>query len=102
MFARSDKGFSRQFPNDFRKISNYDLMVLEWFGIRHGVEAFRGLDRASVTGNFCAGANLRTELKDRQAAARVARLAHNRALSCDRCQANASEPALVTIPNNTS
>jgi MoxR-like ATPase len=35
-------------------------------------------------------------------AARVARLAHNRALSCDRCQANASEPALVTIPNNTS
>ena len=51
---------------------------------------------------FSSGANVPTELKDRQASARVARLAHNRALSCDRCQANASEPALVTIPKNTS
>ncbi|MFO0342367.1 MAG: DDE-type integrase/transposase/recombinase [Planctomycetota bacterium] len=51
---------------------------------------------------FSSGANIRTDLKPRQAAARAARLAFNRALSCDRCKAKASEPALVTIPTNTS
>ena len=51
---------------------------------------------------FGTGAKVPVDLKDKRAAARAARIAHNRALSCDLCKAKESEPALVSLQNNTS
>ncbi len=51
---------------------------------------------------FGTGANVPVDLKEKRATARVARLAHNRALSCALCKARKSEPALVSLQNNTS
>ncbi|AMV31577.1 Integrase core domain protein [Pirellula sp. SH-Sr6A] len=48
------------------------------------------------------GAKVPVDLKEKRATARAARLAQNRALSCDLCRAKTSEPALVSIQNNTS
>ncbi len=51
---------------------------------------------------FGTGANVPVELQENRATARALRLAHNRALSCDRCKARENEPALVALQNNTS
>lgn len=51
---------------------------------------------------FGTGANVPVDLKEKRATARAARLAHNCALSCDLCRAKTSEPALVSLQNNTS
>ncbi|XZE34492.1 DDE-type integrase/transposase/recombinase [Pirellulaceae bacterium SH501] len=51
---------------------------------------------------FGTGAKVPVDLKEKRATARAARISHNRALSCDRCKARESEPALVSIQNNTS
>ena len=51
---------------------------------------------------FGAGAKVPVDLKEKLATARAARIAHNRALSCDRCKARESEPELVSLQNNTS
>jgi putative transposase len=51
---------------------------------------------------FGTGANVPVDLKEKRATARTARLAHNRALSCDLCRAKTSEPELVSLQNNTS
>jgi transposase InsO family protein len=51
---------------------------------------------------FGTGANVPVDLKEKRATARAARLAQNRALSCDLCRAKTSEPALVSLKNNTS
>ncbi len=51
---------------------------------------------------FGTGAKVSVDLKEKRAIARAARLAHNRALSCDLCKASESEPTLVSLQNNTS
>jgi transposase InsO family protein len=51
---------------------------------------------------FGTGAKVPVDLNDKRAAARAARLAHNRALSCDRCKAGESEATLVSLQHNTS
>jgi hypothetical protein len=51
---------------------------------------------------FGTGAKVPVDLKEKRATARAARIAHNRALSCDRCKAKESEPALVSLQDNTS
>ncbi len=51
---------------------------------------------------FGTGANVPVDLKEKRAKARAARLAHNRALSCALCKERESEPALVSLQNNTS
>ena len=48
------------------------------------------------------GANVPLDLKEKRATARAARLASNCDLSCDRCKTGESEPALVSLQNNTS
>jgi len=48
------------------------------------------------------GANVQLDLKEKRATARATRIASNRALSCDRCKTGESEPALVSLQNNTS
>jgi transposase InsO family protein len=48
------------------------------------------------------GASVPLDLKQKRATARATRLASNRALSCDRCKTGESEPALVSLQNNTS
>jgi hypothetical protein len=51
---------------------------------------------------FGTGANVPVDLNEMRATARDARLARNLALSCDRCKASESEPALASLQNNTS
>jgi len=51
---------------------------------------------------FGTGAKVPVDLKEKRAIARAARLAHNRALSCDLCKASEREPSLVSLQNNTS
>ncbi|XZE46673.1 hypothetical protein SH467x_001967 [Pirellulaceae bacterium SH467] len=48
------------------------------------------------------GAKVPVDLKEKRATSRAARIAHNRALSCDLCKAKESEPALVSLQHNTS
>jgi putative transposase len=48
------------------------------------------------------GASVPFDLKENRATARAARSSSNRALSCDRCKTGESEPALVSLQNNTS
>ncbi|XZE36622.1 hypothetical protein SH501x_002204 [Pirellulaceae bacterium SH501] len=62
--------------------------------------AFQGQTPDEIV--FGTGANVPVDLKEKRAAARTARIAHNRALSCDQCKARESEPALVSLQNNTS
>ena len=50
---------------------------------------------------FGTGASVPARLKEMQAEARAARLAHNRAVTCARCKVEDTRPAMVTIGNNT-
>jgi len=50
---------------------------------------------------FGTGARVPAEMKEKRTEARAARLAHNRAVICERCKVEDATPALVTIGINT-
>jgi len=51
---------------------------------------------------FGTGASVPAKMKERRVEARVARLAHNRAVTCARCKVEDTKPAMVTMGSNTS
>ncbi len=51
---------------------------------------------------FGTGASVPAKLKVKRVEARAARLAHNRAVTCARCNVEDTKPAMVTIRSNTS